>query len=152
MRIFHEHTKHLEPGTFNPAQSGANWWTLVMDDNIQQSHATVTTPAATSASATLEAGAGKTTGLDGGDEDDEDDEVGLHFDADYELEEQTGNILLHPRVATQSYTARICGQTRCPLYWFGVATGIAFVGRIHDQTCPAISKQVTTADASHTNP
>ena len=29
--------------------------------------------------------------------------MGLHFDADYELEEQTGNIMLHPRVATITY-------------------------------------------------
>ena len=104
MRIFHEHTKHLEPGTFNPSQSGANWWTLVMDDNIEDRHATVTAPAATTASTTSEPAVVKTSGLDCGDDDeDEDDEVALHFDADYELEEQTGNILLHPRVATVTY-------------------------------------------------
>ena len=92
LKIFHEHTKDLEPGTFNPAQSGANWWTLVMDDN------------AGDATASASAAGAKTTGLEDDDEgDDDDDEVGLHFDADYELEEQTGNILLHPRVATVTY-------------------------------------------------
>ena len=93
LKIFQEHTKDLEPGTFNSSQSGANWWTLVMDDNAGE--------ATTSASA---AGA-KTTGLEDEyqDEGDDDDEVGLHFDADYELEEQTGNIMLHPRVATVTY-------------------------------------------------
>ena len=90
LKIFHEHTKDLEPGTFNPAQSGANWWTLVMDDNAEEKTASATACA-------------KTIGLDCEDEDEEDDEVGLHFDADYELEEQTGNILLHPRVATVTY-------------------------------------------------
>ena len=92
LKIFKEHTKDLEPGTFNPSQSGANWWTLVMDDNTGD-----TTASASAAGA-------KTTGLEDEDEgDDDDDEVGLHFDADYELEEQTGNILLHPRVATVTY-------------------------------------------------
>ncbi len=96
LKIFHEHTKDLTPGTFNPAQSGANWWTLVMDDSEEESK---TFPSASVATA-----GSKTTGLESeGEEEEEDDEVGLHFDADYELEEQTGNILLHPRVATVTY-------------------------------------------------
>ena len=108
MTIFQEHTKYLVPGTFNPAQSGANWWTLVLDDDIEEIHGTVATPALAKALATSEPAGAKTTGLDGGDDDEEDDEegddeVGLHFDADYELEEQTGNIMLHPRVATVTY-------------------------------------------------
>jgi hypothetical protein len=108
MKIFHEHTKDLEPGTFNPTQSGANWWTLILDDDTEESNATAATPAASTFYATSEPVGAKTTGLDGGDEHEEDDEegddeVGLHFDADYELEEQTGNILLHPRVATVTY-------------------------------------------------
>mmetsp|Transcript_9115 Transcript_9115/g.18056 ORF Transcript_9115/g.18056 Transcript_9115/m.18056 type:complete len:421 (-) Transcript_9115:266-1528(-) len=109
LKIFHEHTKGLEPGTFNPAQSGANWWTLVMDDDVEDSNG-ITVPisttvaaapaaAAAAASTNSVAAGAKTTGL----EDSEDDEVGLHFDADYELEEQTGNIMLHPRVATVTY-------------------------------------------------
>ena len=110
MKIFHEHTKHLEPGTFNPAQSGANWWTLVLDgDNEEDNVAAITPPAAKISTASDSVGA-KTTGLDEArdsneeDEEEGDDEVGLHFDADYELEEQTGgNIFLHPRIATVTY-------------------------------------------------
>lgn len=75
--IFQKHVAHLEPGTFNPAQSGANWWTLVLDDDEGNPS--------------------------NGDDEQEEDEVGLHFDADYELEEQTTNLLLHPRVATITY-------------------------------------------------
>eukprot|EP00536_Pseudo-nitzschia_multiseries_P004627 jgi/Psemu1/302696/fgenesh1_kg.78_\ len=106
LKIFHEHTKNLEPGTFNPAQSGANWWTLVMDDDVEGRSDTATTlPAGASSTSTNSAVAGsKTNELNDSDDNEEgDDEVGLHFDADYELEEQTGNILLHPRVATVTY-------------------------------------------------
>mmetsp|Transcript_16128 Transcript_16128/g.44665 ORF Transcript_16128/g.44665 Transcript_16128/m.44665 type:complete len:482 (-) Transcript_16128:854-2299(-) len=106
LKIFHEHTKDLAPGTFNPTQSGANWWTLVMDDDAESSN-DVSAPAsaaASSASANSVGAGPKTTGLEDSQDDEEgDDEVGLHFDADYELEEQTGNILLHPRVATVTY-------------------------------------------------
>lgn len=81
--IFLKHTEHLEEGTYNPAQSGANWWTLVLDADSDHNN------------------------VDDEDEDGEEDpgedEVGLHFDADYELEEQTTNLLLHPRVATVTY-------------------------------------------------
>ena len=108
MKIFHEHTKDLEEGTFNPATSGANWWTLVMDDDDAEGSngiaAVAPAAAATATASTNSASAGaKSTGLDDDDEEEGDDEVGLHFDADYELEEQTGNILLHPRVATVTY-------------------------------------------------
>jgi hypothetical protein len=86
--IFRKHTQHLPPGTFHPATSGANWWTLVMDPK-KENHE-------------------KTANTDDDDDEDEDeeeeeDEVGLHFDADYELEEQTTNLLLHPRVGTVTY-------------------------------------------------
>ena len=37
---------------------------------------------------------------DGGGEEVGEDEMGLHFDSDNKLEEQTGNILLHPRIST----------------------------------------------------
>ena len=130
MKIFQEHTKHLEDGTFNPAQSGANWWTLVMDDDNDaeekgEGSTAFTAAAAASAPSASNGGAvgieaksigfsniaaaktGKNdTDSDDGDDEEEDDgadEVGLHFDADYELEEQTGNIMLHPRVATITY-------------------------------------------------
>jgi len=105
MKIFQEHTKDLEPGTFIPAESGANWWTLVMDDEAEESNATTAIPplpAVAAALVTPAATAAKASEYN--DEEDEgDDEVGLHFDADYELEEQTGNVLLHPRVATVTY-------------------------------------------------
>ena len=131
MKIFQEHTKHLEDGTFNPAQSGANWWTLVMDDDNdaeEKGEGSTASAAAAAASAPSASNGGavgieaKSIGLsnvaaaktgkndtDSDDDDDEEeeddgaDEVGLHFDADYELEEQTGNIMLHPRVATITY-------------------------------------------------
>jgi len=104
LRIFKEHTKELEPGTFNPAQSGANWWTLVLDDDVEETNATVSIPAPATLSTTSGPEEAKSEGIDGEETDEEsDDEVGLHFDADYELEEQTGNLLLHPRVATVTY-------------------------------------------------
>lgn len=108
MKIFQEHTKDLKPGSFNPAQSGANWWTLVLDNDIEDGNDTVTSPTAATFSVTPGSAGTKTTGLDTGDNDEQDeeegdDEVGLHFDADYELEEQTGNIMLHPRIATVTY-------------------------------------------------
>jgi hypothetical protein len=114
LKIFHQHTKDLEPGTFNPAQSGANWWTLVLDDDVEGSNAIHSIPAAaTTVSATSESAGGQAIGLNNGDneDEDEDDEVGLHFDADYELEEQTGNILLHPRVATVTYLSDLGAPT-----------------------------------------
>eukprot|EP00980_Cylindrotheca_fusiformis_P004190 scaffold912_cov119-Cylindrotheca_fusiformis.AAC.6 len=83
--IFQKHVSHLEEGTFNPKNSGANWWTLVMNDDEDTN-----TP---DASKTEE----------GEEEEGEEDEVGLHFDADYELEEQASNFLLHPRLATVTY-------------------------------------------------
>ncbi|KAG7370703.1 hypothetical protein IV203_019273 [Nitzschia inconspicua] len=90
--IFQKHTEHLPPGTFNPNISGANWWTLVMDndddDGINEK-----------GGGTTETSKDHEESTEGND----DDEVGLHFDADYELEEQTTNILLHPRVATVTY-------------------------------------------------
>ena len=91
--IFQQHVAHLEEGTFRPEQSGAEWWTLVLDaddehhDNKHYNNK---------------------NDDDDDDEDVEDDEVGLHFDADYELEEQASNILLHPRLATVTYISD-CG-------------------------------------------
>ena len=62
--IFDRHTQHLADGVMIPEQSGAEWWTLAME---------------------------------------EDGEVGWHFDADYGLEDQAPNLLIHPRVATVTY-------------------------------------------------
>jgi hypothetical protein len=86
--IFFKHTEHLEEGSYNPEQSGANWWTLVLDVDDDC----------------------KDNGDDAADAPG-DDEVGLHFDADYELEEQTTNLLLHPRVATVTYLSNYGAPT-----------------------------------------
>jgi hypothetical protein len=83
--IFQLHTKDLNPATFIPEQSGAEWWTLVLNDSE---------PMGTSESV-------EDAELD--EEDEEDDDVGLHFDADYGLEAQIPNLLVHPRVATVTY-------------------------------------------------
>jgi hypothetical protein len=80
--IFEKHTSHLEEGTFYSKTSGAEWWTLVMDEDE-----TASSPEK----------------KEEDEEEGEEDEVGLHFDADYELEEQNPNLLLHPRVATVTY-------------------------------------------------
>jgi hypothetical protein len=90
MLIFRKHTEHLKEGTFNPAQSGANWWTLVLDENEE---------AVTKAPIQVQNNADE----EEDEEEEGEDEVGLHFDADYELEEQTTHILLHPRVGTVTY-------------------------------------------------
>jgi hypothetical protein len=88
--IFQAHVKDLD-GMYNPEQSGAEWWTLVMDANK---------PRKTNGDAKQE-----------DDDQDEDDEVGMHFDADYGLEEQMPNILLHPRVATVTYLSDVGAPT-----------------------------------------
>ena len=90
--IFEKHTHDLDPSVYVPEQSGAEWWTLVLDDDENDDD------------------------IDGDDHDkknqkddansessEEGDEVGLHFDADYGLEEQAPNLLLHPRLATITY-------------------------------------------------
>jgi hypothetical protein len=79
--IFDNHVEHLEEGTFSTKQSGAEWWTLVLDADEDKKKGTA----------------------DNDEEEGEGDEIGLHFDADYELEEQASNVLLHPRVATVTY-------------------------------------------------
>lgn len=82
LQIFQAHVKGLE-GWFNPEQSGAEWWTLVMDASKP----------------------------DTADDEYDDDEVGMHFDADYGLEAQMPNILLHPRVATVTYLSNLGAPT-----------------------------------------
>jgi hypothetical protein len=78
LSIFQKHTAALDSTTYIPEQSGAEWWTLVMDDEGEKAP-------------------------DNNDDDDEGDEVGLHFDADYGLEAQAPNLLLHPRLASVTY-------------------------------------------------
>lgn len=84
--IFQAHVKGLE-GMYNPEQSGAEWWTLILDANKPR----------------------KPNGDE--DDDNDEDEVGIHFDADYGLEDQMPNILLHPRVATVTYLSNVGAPT-----------------------------------------
>lgn len=87
LQIFQAHVKGLE-GMYNPEQSGAEWWTLMLDAN-------------------------KPIKGDNGEQDDdcEADEVGMHFDADYGLEDHMPNMLLHPRVATVTYLSNVGAPT-----------------------------------------
>jgi len=86
LRIFQAHVEGLD-GMYNPEQSGAEWWTLMLDAN-------------------------KPKDASGEEDDDNDeDEVGMHFDADYGLEDQMPNILLHPRVATVTYLSNVGAPT-----------------------------------------
>lgn len=91
--IFKAHTVGLE-GKFDPKNSGAEWWTLVLDNKSTENNEPLSKEA-----------------NDDGDDDDseggEDDEVGMHFDADYALEEQASGIFLHPRVATITYLSDV---------------------------------------------
>lgn len=90
--IFRIHTKHLDKGVMIHEQSGAEWWTLVLDEddnfNLKSSDAG-----------------------EANEDDEESDEVGLHFDADYGLEEQASGLLLHPRLATVTYLSNFGAPT-----------------------------------------
>ena len=84
--IFECHTRDLDPAVYVPEESGAEWWTLVLDDEEEDE---------------------EKQSPNNNDDDDtssvEGDEVGLHFDADYGLEDQVPNLMLHPRLATVTY-------------------------------------------------
>jgi hypothetical protein len=93
LQIFEAHTKDLPKGSFAPEQSGAEWWTLVLDADPP-----------------------KEESENGDDDDDESkeedhDEVGMHFDADYGLEDQAPGLMLHPRVATITYLSNVGAPT-----------------------------------------
>ena len=89
--IFRMHTQHIPEGVIIPEQSGAEWWTLVLDHDEDKDSKKQTDD-------------NSSHDNDGDDEDeDESDEVGLHFDADYGLEDQASGLLLHPRLATVTY-------------------------------------------------
>mmetsp|Transcript_15695 Transcript_15695/g.23776 ORF Transcript_15695/g.23776 Transcript_15695/m.23776 type:complete len:407 (+) Transcript_15695:229-1449(+) len=85
LEIFRQHTKILPEGSFVPEQSGAEWWTLVLDADPPEP--------------TEE------------DDSEDHDEVGMHFDADYGLEDQAPGLLLHPRVATITYLSNYGAPT-----------------------------------------
>ncbi|GAX19851.1 hypothetical protein FisN_1Lh693 [Fistulifera solaris] len=78
--LFHRHV--TDKTLYLPEQSGAEWWTLVMDESEENE---------------------KEDDNEDEDDDEQGDEVGMHFDADYGLEEQAPNLLVHPRIATVTY-------------------------------------------------
>ena len=94
--IFEAHTSHLEKSSFVRELSGAEWWTLVMDET-EEEHEKGTNASKEQLDTKTDADAAESE--DG----DDDDEVGMHFDADYGLEGQAPGLLLHPRVATVTY-------------------------------------------------
>ncbi|KAL7568729.1 hypothetical protein ACA910_021722 [Epithemia clementina (nom. ined.)] len=100
--IFREHTACLEEGVMIPEQSGAEWWTLVLETDMEgekgENGASKKQMDSNGKSRSAEAYQG-----DEDDDEDDEDEVGMHFDADYGLEEQSPNLLLHPRLATVTY-------------------------------------------------
>jgi hypothetical protein len=91
LQIFKFHTKHLLAGTYNPEQSGAEWWTLVLD-----SHPPSRLPEED-----------ENDDDDNNSDEEEDDDVGMHFDADYGLEAQVSNMMVHPRLATVTYLSDV---------------------------------------------
>mmetsp|Transcript_24388 Transcript_24388/g.36179 ORF Transcript_24388/g.36179 Transcript_24388/m.36179 type:complete len:409 (-) Transcript_24388:107-1333(-) len=88
LEIFRQHTRSLPEGSFVPEQSGAEWWTLVLD-----------------------AAPPKLNDTEDVDDVEDHDEVGMHFDADYGLEDQAPGLLLHPRVATITYLSNYGAPT-----------------------------------------
>jgi hypothetical protein len=118
--IFQAHTEELK-STFHEETSGAEWWTLVMDDSDdaetgpvsdgdttkKPSYATaagdVSSPDKNKAKQQTSANDKDPAEYDDNDQEDDDDEVGMHFDADYGLEAQAPGLLLHPRLATITY-------------------------------------------------
>jgi len=79
--------------TCNDIFSGAEWWTLVLETSEP--------------SEKKQEGCTNPDSKEDDTEDEEDDEVGMHFDADYGLEEQLPNYMLHPRVATVTYLSDV---------------------------------------------
>ncbi|KAI2499813.1 hypothetical protein MHU86_14694 [Fragilaria crotonensis] len=108
LRVFHEHTKDLPKGCFLPEQSGAEWWTLVLNADPPKDS------------------------QDDTDDNEDHDEVGMHFDADYGLEDQAPGLLLHPRIATITYLSDIGAPTlvldRKSLHRMPEELGERFVG------------------------
>ena len=93
LTIFHAHTKGLEQ-MYKSEQSGAEFWTLVMDAAPPKIYEY------------------EDTNNNNYEEDNEDHaEVGIHFDADYGLEDQVPGMLLHPRLATVTYLSDVGAPT-----------------------------------------
>lgn len=93
--IFDAHVRPIDSskGIFYDAEvSGVEWWTLLMDEDEDQD-------------VQGDEDSGSDHSSENNDEDDEDMcDVGLHYDADFGLEAQSGGqIVLHPHVATVTY-------------------------------------------------
>jgi len=100
--IFQQHVGSLpDAGMHKPEQSGAEWWTLVLEEESQEKQP------ANPKTGDQE----KDDKEDVEDEEEEDDEVGWHFDADYGLEDQAPGLLLHPRVGTITYLTDVGAPT-----------------------------------------
>jgi len=128
LQIFLLHTKGLkEDGVLIPEQSGAEWWTLVLDDDdvddtrssserrgdkkLSGEEGIRRKPGRRPKDGGDSGDDGHDTSADDEEEDEEGDEVGLHFDADYGLEDQAPNLLLHPRLATVTYLSDVGAPT-----------------------------------------
>lgn len=117
LSIFFKHTEHLREGTYRKETSGAEWWTLVLDDDDE--HDTKCVPdkhqykqkskeereeeKAPKAHKDTNSTEEQDAASEAESEEEEGDDVGMHFDADYGLESQAPGLLLHPRVATVTY-------------------------------------------------
>lgn len=105
--IFKAHTQDLEPGKhYDPERSGAEFWTLILENNPKKSNASDQLDSKKS-----EEGKSHQNDEEEDDDDENDDEVGMHFDADYGLEQQLPNYMLHPRVATVTYLSNVGAPT-----------------------------------------
>lgn len=101
LQIFKAHTTDLIPGQhYDMERSGAEWWTLVLET---KGH--TTTEGKGKIKNSIEDKKPDPTIVDN--EEDENAEIGLHFDADYGLEEQLPHYMLHPRIATITYLTDI---------------------------------------------
>ena len=78
---------------FDPERSGAEWWTLVMDTT-------------TDASSNDDHSNGDSNSSLEANVDNEDDDVGMHFDADYGLEDMLP-CLIHPHISTITYLSNV---------------------------------------------
>ena len=121
LTIFEKHVQHVDKGMYNLEQSGAEWWTLVLDGDDEP-----------------KAKNDDSNNVD--DPEEEEDEVGIHFDADYELEDQAANLLLHPRIATVTYLSD-----------FGAPTLVVDLKSppMDDVKKTALEKEIPTAWLSH---
>jgi hypothetical protein len=141
LQIFQRHTQHLADGVVIPEQSGAEWWTLVLNENDENDNANDNAHKHGTAEATSSKNNNNNNNKSVVEEeesvDDDDDEVGLHFDADYGLEDQVPNLLLHPRLATVTY---LTGAGGAPTVVFDCPSPHSQRRRRPEQQNPAAAK------------